>query len=357
MMPLGYFLVYSLVSSIQGSPAQPGQWEDEYARALDSAPAVGYANLGVGGVQFFFNGLLKTTEMAFAHNPSPSSEEMRDIKRRLSKTTYRQLQDELGITNAIKFVIEESDTGTLKKLDCIGCKYCINSQKPHSLLIANHIFQWDFVPLLRLMDKFGVIERISFVLASDLKNMPFFGWAMAQNNYIFVGKNWERDRETLRKGTNEFKYGPPGVLAIFPEGTVRSPKRAQISRDFARSNKISGFENARHVLVPKAKGLYSLLKDLDPTVDGIFDVTIAASGYCSECPKEDFSIANLVINPEKRPKEVQVAVKFIPIEEIRGAMKSYETFKDWLLRRFVVKNEMLDRYEREGRLFERMKFI
>jgi hypothetical protein len=73
--------------------------------------------------------------------------------------------------------------------------------------------------------------------------------------------------------------GTPGLdpmwLLLFPEGTNFTRNTAKISARFSEKANIPNVENA---LLPRGTGLYFCLKELEGTVDYIYDCTIAYEG-------------------------------------------------------------------------------
>jgi lysocardiolipin and lysophospholipid acyltransferase len=128
--------------------------------------------------------------------------------------------------------------------------------------------------------------HIYIILKESLKHIPVVGWGMQFYGFIFMSRKMETDRPRLAHRMNVLKQkhsgpmsGSPGLdpmwLLLFPEGTNFTKNTQQISAKYAEKAKIPTLQNA---LLPRSTGLYFCLKELEGTVDYIYDCTIAYEG-------------------------------------------------------------------------------
>lgn len=124
--------------------------------------------------------------------------------------------------------------------------------------------------------------HIFIILKESLKYVPILGWGMQFFSFIFLSRNWTKDRERFahrlgklkRKQDGKDTYNPMWML-IFPEGTNLSPSARRKSRAWAEKQ---GIRDCEHVLLPRSTGLKFCLEELGDTVEWVYDCTLAYEG-------------------------------------------------------------------------------
>lgn len=118
--------------------------------------------------------------------------------------------------------------------------------------------------------------RIFIVLKESLKRIPILGWGMQFSQFIFLKRNWEKDKPHLAAHLQKFNNAKDSMwLMLFPEGTNLAPSTRDSSQQWARKN---GIRDMRHQLLPRSTGLQFCLQELRKTVDYVYDCTIAYEG-------------------------------------------------------------------------------
>lgn len=118
--------------------------------------------------------------------------------------------------------------------------------------------------------------RIYIVLKESLKKIPILGWGMQFSQFIFLKRNWEKDKPRLSRHLQKFnKVSDPMWLMLFPEGTNLADSTRENSKKWADKNKIEDLQN---LLLPRSTGLQFCLQELRKTVDFVYDCTIAYEG-------------------------------------------------------------------------------
>jgi lysocardiolipin and lysophospholipid acyltransferase len=128
--------------------------------------------------------------------------------------------------------------------------------------------------------------HIYIILKESLKHIPVVGWGMQFYGFIFMSRKMETDRPRLAHRMSVLKEkhsgamsGSPGFdpmwLLLFPEGTNFTKNTSQISAKYSEKANIPNLQNA---LLPRSTGLYFCLKELEGTVNYIYDCTIAYEG-------------------------------------------------------------------------------
>ena len=94
-----------------------------------------------------------------------------------------------------------------------------------------------------------------------LKYVPTVGWAWGLSDFIFLDRNWEKDKQTLTKGMSDLATYPSSVwLLLFAEGTRLSPEKLELSQKFAKDRNLHVL---KHHLTPRSKGFVHMMKHLD----------------------------------------------------------------------------------------------
>ena len=160
----------------------------------------------------------------------------------------------------------------------------LETQFPERLvLLATHQIYTEWLYLWWIAYTSKQHGAIYIILKESLKYIPTLGPAMMFYGFIFVARNWARDKSRLqhrlsqlRKPVRKTDAGPdPMRILIFPEGTNLSANTRKKSAAFAAKQDIQDLE---HLLLPRNTGLLYCLRELQGTVDWIYDRTIAYEG-------------------------------------------------------------------------------
>lgn len=144
------------------------------------------------------------------------------------------------------------------------------------VLMANHQIYTDWLYMWWVAYANGMHGRIHIVLKESLRYIPVIGWGMQMSQFIFLKRNWERDKESLATHLQKLNVrSKPMWLMMFPEGTNLAPCTREASRKWADKN---GFEDMRHGLIPRTTGLQFCLQQLGETTEYLYDCTIAYEG-------------------------------------------------------------------------------
>ena len=128
--------------------------------------------------------------------------------------------------------------------------------------------------------------HIYIILKNSLKYIPVIGPGMLFFRFIFLARNWAKDKLTFQyhlTQLNSQHHGPtsnsqslyPMWLLIFPEGTNLSSNGRINSKKWA--DKV-GLEDMQHLLLPRSTGLQFCIQELRNTVEWLYDCTIAYEG-------------------------------------------------------------------------------
>lgn len=212
------------------------------------------------------------------------------------------------------------------------------------ILIANHQIYTDWLYLWWIAYCNGMHGRLYIVLKESLKKIPVLGWGMQLSQFIFLKRNWEKDKPHMASALQKLNtMADPMWLLLFPEGTNLAPDTRQKSAAWAQK---SGIPDMQHVLLPRTTGLQFCLEELKETVDYLYDCTVAYEGVPRGQFAQDIFTLKAGYLEGRPPKSVSMhwrrfAVKDIPIHN----QKAFET---WLIARWREKDILIENYLRTG---------
>ncbi len=129
--------------------------------------------------------------------------------------------------------------------------------------------------------------HVYIILKESLKYIPFIGPGMMFYGFIFMARNWAKDKSRLQHRLQVLNKGSHGGLLsgsqgldpmwliIFPEGTNLSGNTQNGSKKWADSQ---GVKDLQYALLPRSTGLQFCLQELKGTVDWVYDCTVAYEG-------------------------------------------------------------------------------
>jgi 1-acyl-sn-glycerol-3-phosphate acyltransferase len=70
-------------------------------------------------------------------------------------------------------------------------------------------------------DKYGVLASAKAMAKKVIRFFPVIGWAYYFNEFIFLERQWDKDKDTLCRGLDNFlTFTKPVTVLMFCEGTV-----------------------------------------------------------------------------------------------------------------------------------------
>lgn len=208
------------------------------------------------------------------------------------------------------------------------------------VLIANHQIYTDWLYLWWTAYCSGMHGRLYIVLKESLKKIPILGWGMQFNQFIFLKRNWEKDRDHMAQALRRLNNPvDPMWLLLFPEGTNLAASTRQKSAAWAAKNNI---KDMRHCLLPRSTGLRFCLQELKESVGYVYDCTIAYAGVPRGSFAQDIFTLKAGYLEGRPPKSVSMywrrfAIKDIPIDNEKA-------FEIWLLARWREKDLLIENY-------------
>ena len=151
------------------------------------------------------------------------------------------------------------------------------------LMISNHRTRIDWALLWILFARYPyLLLELKITLKHNLRKIPLFGWAMRSFDFVFLRRSFQIDEQKLLSLFSESRG--PTVVLLFPEGTDLSPGNLEKSRSYAIQKHLSV---TQHVLVPRAKGFSTLLRQIKTCPPYfVLDVTMAFHDRAGHRPSE-----------------------------------------------------------------------
>ncbi|MCM2323845.1 MAG: lysophospholipid acyltransferase family protein [Oligoflexia bacterium] len=206
--------------------------------------------------------------------------------------------------------------------------------RENSLVFANHQGAADILLLLSLAAGAGRLSHLKWFVKDPLKYVPFIGWGMLFLDCVFLRRDWAADRQRIEGAfARLLRHRDPFWLITFSEGTRLTPEKLRRNQAYALRK---GLEPFRNVLMPRPKGFAAAVEGLRPRLDAVYDITL---GYEGRVP----GIGDLLLG---RVSRVHLHLVRHPIEQLpRGEAE----LAQWLIKRFVAKDALLDSFKRTGR--------
>ncbi|KAI9815714.1 MAG: hypothetical protein M1827_002110 [Pycnora praestabilis] len=213
------------------------------------------------------------------------------------------------------------------------------------LLMANHQIYTDWLYLWWIAYTANMHGRLYIVLKESLKRIPVLGWGMQFSQFIFLKRNWEKDKPNLAAHLQKLnKASDPMWLMLFPEGTNLAPSTREASKKWADKN---GIKDMKHQLLPRSTGLQFMLQELRKTVRWVYDCTIAYEGVPPGEYAQDIFTMRAAYFQGRPPKSVNMYwrrfdIATIPIDDDKA-------FDTWLRNRWTEKDQLLQYYHQAGK--------
>jgi 1-acyl-sn-glycerol-3-phosphate acyltransferase len=213
------------------------------------------------------------------------------------------------------------------------------------VLIANHQIYTDWLYLWWIAYTNGMHGRLFVVLKESLRRIPVIGWGMQFYQFIFMKRNWERDKPNMAKHLQKLnKSTTPMWLLLFPEGTNLAPCTRKKSQKWAAQN---GIPDMEHQLLPRSTGLRFCLQELRGTVDYLYDCTIGYEGVPRGQYAQDIFTLKASYLEGRPPKSVSMYWRRFKISSI--PIDDPNAFDLWLRAHWTAKDKLLEGFVRTGR--------
>jgi 1-acyl-sn-glycerol-3-phosphate acyltransferase len=183
---------------------------------------------------------------------------------------------------------------------------------------------------------------IYIILKESLKNIPIFGWGAQFYNFIFLARNWEKDKPRFQEHLEQLSNpNDPMWLLIFPEGTNLAKGTREKSRAWAEKQ---GLQDMKHQLLPRSRGLQFCLEHLKESTEWLYDVTIGYEGIPPGQFGQDIFTLRSSMFEGRPPKSVNMHFRRFKIADI--PIDNDRVFEVWLRNRWREKDYLLEHFVR-----------
>jgi len=145
--------------------------------------------------------------------------------------------------------------------------------KEHGLLLMNHTYEIDWLTAWMITDKLGVLGGAKAYAKKMLRYVPVAGWVWWMAEFIFLDRNFEKDKIVIKSQLTEvFSHPDPVWLLLNAEGTRFTAAKHELSVKFAQERGLPVF---KHHLVPRTKGFTTSLPTMRGICPAIYDINLA----------------------------------------------------------------------------------
>ncbi|MCJ1320117.1 hypothetical protein MMC15_005454 [Xylographa vitiligo] len=223
------------------------------------------------------------------------------------------------------------------------------------IMIANHQLYTDFIYLWWIAYTNKMHGHMYIILKESLKWVPFIGPGMMFYGFVFMARNWTKDKPRLKHRLKQLKgrhSGPlsgsqdldPMWLMIFPEGTNLSANTRKGSAKWAAKQ---GINDLQHQLLPRSTGFQFCLQELKGTVDWVYDCTTAYEGIPRGGYGQDYFTLRSTYFQGRPPKSVNLYWRRFPVSSI--PVDDVKAFEQWVNKVWLEKEDLLEYYTQNGR--------
>eukprot|EP01064_Diplonema_japonicum_P027735 TRINITY_DN4084_c0_g4_i2.p1 TRINITY_DN4084_c0_g4~~TRINITY_DN4084_c0_g4_i2.p1 ORF type:complete len:399 (+),score=66.35 TRINITY_DN4084_c0_g4_i2:79-1197(+) len=189
-----------------------------------------------------------------------------------------------------------------------------HTRNENCILVGNHAGDVDWMMGWYLAEKVGILQNSKAYMKKISKFLPILGWCWYFSDYIFLDRNWNTDKKTLAKTFETMNsYKSNFWLALFAEGTRKSPQKLKESQEWCAKN---GKPVLKHVLWPRSKGFISSVQALRGKLESVCVVTIYPD------PSALPSFGKLLM---AKPCKCHLAIKRTPISEVPSTDEELKT--------------------------------
>ncbi|XP_056635997.1 1-acyl-sn-glycerol-3-phosphate acyltransferase delta-like [Diorhabda carinulata] len=211
--------------------------------------------------------------------------------------------------------------------------------KEHAYCIMNHTYEVDWLIGWMITDKLHLLGNCKAYAKKVIQYIPVLGWAWKCSEFVFLERNFDKDKEIINKQITELSEHPdPMWLLLFPEGTRFTTKKHEASIEFAIKNNLP---QLKHHLLPRTKGFIASLPAMKGKVPAIYNCELA---FNEDDPIKP-TITNMLLG-----KSVSAHIYFerTPLENLPNDPQEQET---WLRDMFIRKDKMRESFLKTGDFF------
>jgi len=210
--------------------------------------------------------------------------------------------------------------------------------KEHALSILNHKYEIDWLTAWGIHDRMGILGNCKAFSKDSLKYVPVIGWCWWFSEFLFLQRNWAKDKYTIETKLKElFEYEDPVTVLLYAEGTRFTKEKREASVKFARSK---GLPELKEHLLPRTTGFTVGLPHFRHNIPAVYNIQLAFKG-------EEKPSLKGVLNGHRL--EAHVYMERIPIEQVPEDEKECEK---WMYDMFEKKDKLMVSFVNTGDWFK-----
>ncbi len=275
---------------------------------------------------------------------------------------------------SVRIFTDKSMGGDVFSLDARGClSSTLQQNERNSIIISNHQLYTDWIYLWWIAYSARLHGAIHIFMKGSLRSIPLLGRGMANFNFIFLNRKWQKDRKLMDKQLDDIlssnKIDPTTntksqvdlrdvynksdddkhTFIFFPEGTNLAECTRVVSDIYAKKIAQPPMNN---VLLPRSTGLRFLLEKLDAASNGkdqyLYDCTIWYSGFDkTEYGQDLYTLKSVYLYGTRYPSTISMYWRRFNIKDI--PYQDPQIFDQWLRDIYYEKDRLLDTcYETNG---------
>ncbi|KAI4464150.1 1-acylglycerol-3-phosphate acyltransferase-related [Holotrichia oblita] len=174
--------------------------------------------------------------------------------------------------------------------------------KEHALLIINHSYDIDWLPLLSICARMNLLGNIKIFIKRSLQYIPILGWSFILSEYVLLYRSYRQDEKIIQDAIRNYATYPYPLwvrktLLLYPEGTWATEDNLEKSRVYAERMNLA---QLKHHLQPRTTGFTTTLKEMRGHIKAIYNVEIAfrrgpAQPSCSNILKGKQLVSDIYI--------------------------------------------------------------
>ncbi|XP_033347700.1 1-acyl-sn-glycerol-3-phosphate acyltransferase gamma-like [Bombus vosnesenskii] len=213
-------------------------------------------------------------------------------------------------------------------------------RKNHKYILMNHRYEIDWLCGWIICERTGVLGNCKAYVKKSLQYVPILGWAWRFAGYIFMERNWEKDKEVITSQIKELVNYPDSIsLLLCAEGTRFTTEKLEASQKFAQK---ANLPILNYHLTPRTKGFVASLPHMRGKISDIYDMQLQ---FKSDDPVKP-TLTNLL---QGKRITAYICLFRIPLEEVPEDEKGAE---EWLHKHYEKKDRMAESFEQTGDFFE-----
>ncbi|EDW41751.1 1-acyl-sn-glycerol-3-phosphate acyltransferase delta [Drosophila sechellia] len=212
--------------------------------------------------------------------------------------------------------------------------------KEHGLLLMNHTYEIDWLTTWMITDKLGNLGGTKAYAKKMLRYVPVVGWVWWMAEFIFLDRNFEKDKVVIKTQLKEvFSYPDPVWILLNAEGTRFTPAKHELSVKFAEER---GLPVLKHHLIPRTKGFTTSLPTMRGICPAIYDINLAFKKNAEPKP-------TMLSQLNGEPVEPYMYIRRVPLDVVPDGEKEAAA---WMQDFFAEKDKIIDSFHETGSFFK-----